>query len=309
MHTMNSKKDFKTVLTEKAKSKERSQNVAGLFKECIKAYFLPKEVFLAVLGIILITLPFKIPSVLYYEFSGKTITVFGTVIDIGILCATGVFFIEIIIGITFFIFIKKKQNRFFFTFTKVTEDGIKYVIKNGQVHITGSKKNSSFTQIPSYINDLPVTVIENLQESSLSGTIRIPGNIKEICHHALAFNKHVTQFIVPDTVTELGESAFSDCPSLEEIDFDDNIKSLPQGIVRGCSKLKRIHFPAYLQEIPECCCGDCTSLERIDLPQEVKSIGDFAFYYCENLQTVNLPQGIEFIGESALYGTPLEQDS
>jgi hypothetical protein len=70
-------------------------------------------------------------------------------------------------------------------------------------------------------------------------------------------------FIVPSSVTKIGDCAFDDCTSLESIEL-----------------------PASLTEIGDYAFRNCTSLANIVLPASLTTIGDAAFAYCESLKSV-----------------------
>ena len=84
--------------------------------------------------------------------------------------------------------------RNFFSIPQKTEDGILYLVTDKEVQIVGSKRNSTFTQIPSHIGELPVTYIKNLANSSLKGSVRIPGTVKKNRRPGSGFSKKCYTF-------------------------------------------------------------------------------------------------------------------
>jgi len=79
---------------------------------------------------------------------------------------------------------------------------------------------------------------------------------------------HVT---IPETVSSIGESAFSNCENLMSVTIPDSVTS--------------IDFAAF---------SGCTSLTSLTIPNSVKSIGGMAFYHC-GLTDIALPDGISII--------------
>ena len=67
--------------------------------------------------------------------------------------------------------------------------------------------------------------------------------------------------IIPDSVTSIGESAFSECSSLTSINIPDSVTSI------GDHAFSR-----------------CSSLTSITIPNSVTSIGENAFEGCYNLE-------------------------
>ena len=64
---------------------------------------------------------------------------------------------------------------------------------------------------------------------------------------------------IPNSVTEIGESAFRGCKSLQELHIPDSVTEIGKSAFRGCS-----------------------SLQKVYIPDSVTKIGDEAFYYVGN---------------------------
>ncbi|WP_295089887.1 hypothetical protein [Ruminococcus sp.] len=81
-----------------------------------------------------------------------------------------------------------------------TDDGLKYQIVGNEVKITGYTKQVQITEIPSYIDDMPVGIISRLQSIPVAGELRIPNTVHTICMNALNITKSITKIILPDSV-------------------------------------------------------------------------------------------------------------
>lgn len=71
--------------------------------------------------------------------------------------------------------------------------------------------------------------------------------------------------MIPDSVTEIEEWAFSDCTSIQSIVIPEGVKTIEYSVFSGC-----------------------TSLESIVIPDSVIAIDEWAFSYCYSLQSITI---------------------
>lgn len=95
-----------------------------------------------------------------------------------------------------------------------------------------------------------------------------------------------TEFVIPDSVRNIGDSAFYDCISLTSISIPDSVTDIGDWAFVECVNLTSINIPNSVKSIGEHAFDGCTSLTSINIPSSVISIGDFAFTYCKNLQSI-----------------------
>lgn len=117
---------------------------------------------------------------------------------------------------------------------------------------------------------------------------------------AYTSNTIVKTIILSDSVTSIGNEAFRDCKSLENITIPDTVESIGTGAFAGCSSLKKVAIPSHVTTIGEVTFSTCTSLEEVVIPDSVTSIGHGAFVGCTKLNNVVIPA--TEIGDTAFYG-------
>lgn len=100
-------------------------------------------------------------------------------------------------------------------------------------------------------------------------------------HHLFINGEEVTNVIIPNSVTSIGNYTFKGCSFLTEIGIPEGVTSI------GISAFE-----------------SCSSLTEIDIPQGVTTIEDNAFAYCSNLTGIIIPQGVEYIGHGAFVECP-----
>jgi hypothetical protein len=71
---------------------------------------------------------------------------------------------------------------------------------------------------------------------------------------------------IPDSVTSIGEWAFSGCSSLQQINIPDSVTSIGDYAFSGCSSLKQIDVPDSVTSIGYSVFSDCLSLKQINIP-------------------------------------------
>ena len=112
------------------------------------------------------------------------------------------------------------------------------------------------------------------------------------------------EYIIPDSVTSIGDYAFRACTSLTSITIPDSVTSIATGICYKCTSLEtaKIETPV----LPPDTFADCTSLKKVILGDNVKEIygeGPFsgAFSGCTALESVKIPAGVISIRPGAFY--------
>lgn len=129
---------------------------------------------------------------------------------------------------------------------------------------------------------------------TLQGKIIIPSSVNgkpvtQIAKHAFYDAKNITSVFIPDSVLEIGTSAFKLCSALQRIRMPENIKKLRLQTFAGCSSLQEVKIPV-CDEIENAAFDACTSLKKIHIPQQVKKIGPLLFEYCNNLTEISIDE-------------------
>ena len=115
-------------------------------------------------------------------------------------------------------------------------------------------------------------------------------------------DKNTTSYVIPDSVTHIGESAFRHCSSLSSLVLPDSVTSIGDRAFEDCSSLKSLVLPDSVTSIGDNAFSDCSSLSSLVLPDGVTSIGDRAFYYCSSLRSIVIPNSVTSIGDNAFCG-------
>ena len=132
-----------------------------------------------------------------------------------------------------------------------------------------------------------------------------------IYEHQVLFNKDKTtliayrskekNYIIPNSVTNIGNAAFSGCSSLTKINIPNSVTNIGNEAFECCSSLTKINIPNSLTNIGKRAFLLCRSLTKINIPNSVTNIGDEAFSGCSSLTKINIPNSVTKIGNEAFY--------
>ena len=114
-----------------------------------------------------------------------------------------------------------------------------------------------------------------------------------------AMGKTDTSFTIPDSVTTIGEWAFSGCESLTSIVIPDSVTTIGEGAFSGCESLTSVVIGDSVTTIGEEAFYSCDSLTSIVIPDSVTTIGEGAFSGCQSLTSIVIPDSVTTIGEWA----------
>ena len=106
----------------------------------------------------------------------------------------------------------------------------------------------------------------------------------------------VNSYTIPNSVTSIGNSAFSSCTNLASVTIPDSVTSIGYSAFESCTKLASVTIPDSVTSIGNYAFYSCTSLTSITIPDSVTSIGDYAFENCARLASVTIPDSVTSIG-------------
>ena len=99
----------------------------------------------------------------------------------------------------------------------------------------------------------------------------------------IAYRAKETSYTIPNSVTTIGEHAFSDCDSLTSINIPNSVTTIGEGAFISCNSLTSINIPNSVTTIGNGAFAWCHFLTSINIPNSATTIEDGAFWCCINL--------------------------
>ena len=121
-------------------------------------------------------------------------------------------------------------------------------------------------------------------------------------------NQKNESYIIPDSVTDIGDGAFGGCSSLPNIVIPNSVTSIGDYAFEYCSSLSKIVIPNSVTAIGDFAFSFCSSLSNIVIPDSVTAIGKCAFSDCRSLSNIVIPDSVTAIGYGAFWGCSLSYD-
>ena len=167
-------------------------------------------------------------------------------------------------------------------------DSFIYDVYPELVSITGYLGNNTVIEIPSHLENLPVTVID-----SISGTIEGSPVNYDFVHYK------VKNVIIPETVIRIDRYAFGFCEGLEKIEIPDNVYSLGEEAFSHCTNLKSVKLSNNIRSLLRSTFATCQSLKSVIMPENLEFIGDNCFDICE-LTSIYIPASVKEIHKDSI---------
>ncbi len=103
---------------------------------------------------------------------------------------------------------------------------------------------------------------------------------------------------IPESVTSIGNYAFSGCTGLTSITIPNSVTSIGTHAFKNCTNLTNVTLSGNITSIGEYAFAECSSLASLTIPDGVTSIDKYAFRRCTSLTSVTIPKSVTSIGSN-----------
>lgn len=137
-----------------------------------------------------------------------------------------------------------------------------------------------------------------VNETEVSDLV-IPNEVTSIGDFTFIGCSYLNSVTLSNTLTTIGNNAFSGCTGLYSFNIPNSVTSIGNYAFSGCKGLNSILIPNSVTFIGERAFYECTSLSSIIIPNSITSISDYLFDECHSLASVSIPNSVTSIGEAS----------
>ena len=180
----------------------------------------------------------------------------------------------------------------------LTAKGLKEIYEN-------AFNASGFTSV-----DLESTSVQTINDSMFAGlskltSVKLPSGLKSIENSAFE-GCGITNIIVPETLTTIGEAAFKNS-AIKEISLV-KVTNIGESAFEGCKSLTKAVLGNSIEELPDSLFKGCSSLKEFTIPEKVSIIGDECLFGTA-IENLKIPAKLTNLGVGALGSSAIKNVS
>ena len=139
-------------------------------------------------------------------------------------------------------------------------------------------------------------------------TINIPSEVSkdgknykvvQIYDNAFKLWKNAISFNLPTSIKKIGEYAFSECTSMDNLPIPESVETIGANAFEKCSRLVTVNMSKTVKEIGVKAFFECKDLGTVTFAENsvINKIADNAFLDCSSLYKITIPGSVSELGE------------
>ncbi len=132
--------------------------------------------------------------------------------------------------------------------------------------------------------------------------VNIPNSMTNIGDYAFSGCSSLTSITIPNSVTSIGNYAFYGSSGLTSVEIPNSVTSIGYGAFSYCSSLTAVTIPNGVTSIDIKTFNNCNGLISVTIPNSVTNIERSVFENCSSLTSVTIPNSVTYIGDYAFSG-------
>lgn len=166
--------------------------------------------------------------------------------------------------------------------------------KNGTLYIRGTGKMDDYYH--DEYSDYEKKAPWDMHIQKITNLI-IENGVTSIGNEAFEYYEKLTNIQIPDTVTSIGDWAFHGCTEINAITIPDSVTHIGIAAFSDCS-LDSFSIPTSITRINNGIFSGC-NFSSVIIPDHITSIGAAAFSNCHNLTSISIPNSVTSIESNA----------
>ena len=159
--------------------------------------------------------------------------------------------------------------------------------------------NQKYCSEDGILFDKTKTTIVTYPAGKTQSTYSIPNTVTQIANSAFYKSKNLESITIPNSVEKIGKYAFNGCSKISSIVLPNSVISLGDGAFEDCDSLTTVTISDNLEYMGAYPFAYCEKLESISIPSKIVEIPLDCFRFCHSLSSVTISEGVKKIGERA----------
>ncbi len=170
---------------------------------------------------------------------------------------------------------------------------------NGLTAITVATNNPTFSGAGGVLFDKGKTTLILYPPAAATNNYVIPGTVTNVAESAFSFCNNLTNVTIPSSVAIIGAQAFENCQGLATVTVPNSVTNLGDMAFFNCTSVTQVTVGNGVTSLGLEAFGNCYSANSIIIGNGLTNIGTEAFLQCSSLPSFTMPSGVTSIGFEA----------